>query len=230
MSSDAIKRIDTGIKGLNKMLKGGIPESSVVLITGGAGCGKTTIASQFLYYGLKEGSNSLYITLEEKPEEIKKDAIQFGWDFSKYEKEGTFRIVYYDPFELGEIIQRMTDLIVVNKIKRIVIDSISLFGLYLDNSYKIRKELYKLVEALKQTGCTSILLSEIPENSKTLSRYGVEEFVADGVIVLYYMGLGNGAFRNLEVRKMRRTDHMKGSFPMTITKTGIKVDAEEGMF
>ncbi|MBW6451354.1 MAG: AAA family ATPase [DPANN group archaeon] len=230
MTSQETKRIKTGIIGLDEMLDGGIPEGSVVLVTGGAGCGKTTFSCQFVNHGLKEGSNSLYITLEEKPEEIKENAKQFGWDLNKYEKDGTFRIVYYDPFELGEIIQRMTDLIVVNKIQRLVIDSISLFGLYLDNSYKIRKELYKLVEALKQTGCTSILLSEIPENTKQLSRYGVEEFVADGVIVLYYMSLGNGAFRNIEVRKMRRTNHKNGTYPLTITKTGIKVDMNEDMF
>lgn len=225
-----MKRVSTGVAGLDKMLMGGIPEGSVILLTGGAGCGKTTLACQFLFHGLKDGENSLYITLEETPGEIKKDAIQFGWDFAKHEKDGTFRIVYYDPFELGEIIQRMTDLIVVNKIKRLVIDSISLFGLYLDNTYKIRKELYKLVEALKTTGCTSVLLSEIPEDSKKLSRYGVEEFVVDGVIVLHYLGIGEGVFRNIEVRKMRRTNHKNGSFPMSITKNGVKVDAEEGVF
>ena len=227
-SSSAIKlkRVSTGIPGLDNLMDGGIPENSVVLVTGGAGCGKTTLANQFIWHGLQNGENCLYITLEESPKDIKLDALQFGWDFSKYEDKGMYRIVYYDPFELGELIERMTDLITVNKIKRLVIDSISLFGLYVDNEYKIRKELYKLINALKEAGCTTLLLSEIPEgDAKRLSRYGVEEFVVDGVIALYYLNVGEGVFRNIEVRKMRRTNHKNGTFPLTITNKGIKVDS-----
>jgi len=170
--------------------------------------------------GLDEGENVLYITMEEMPEEIKVDALQFGFDYAKYEEEGSCRIVYYDPFELGELIERMTDLVTVNKVRRLVIDSISMLGLYLQEEYKIRKELYKLVNSLKQTGCTTLLLSEIPEDTKQLSRYGVEEFVADGVVVLYYMGIGEGVFRNIQIRKMRRTAHKNGTFPVSISSKG----------
>ncbi|MCK5373162.1 MAG: AAA family ATPase, partial [Candidatus Aenigmarchaeota archaeon] len=199
-----INRVKTGVPGMDKLMEGGIPEGSVVLLSGGAGCGKTTFSCQFIMEGLNNGENCLYITLEESPEDIKKDALQFGWDLSKHESSGAFRIMYYDPFELKEIITRLKDLITVNKIKRLVIDSITLFGLYLKEEYNIRKELYHLVAALKETGCTALLLSEVTEgDSKKFSRYGVEEFVADGVIVLYYMGLGEGIFRNIEVRKMR---------------------------
>ena len=230
LRKDIYKRIKTGVPGLDGLIEGGLPEKSVILLSGGAGCGKTTFATQFLMEGLNTGDNVLYITMEEMPEEIKVDAMQFGYDYSKYEDNGSCRIVYYDPFELGELIERMTDLVNVNKVKRLVIDSISMLGLYLQEDYKIRKELYKLVNALKQTGCTTLLLSEIPEDTKQLSRYGVEEFVADGVIVLYYMGIGEGVFRNLQVRKMRRTVHKNGTFPLSISKDGLKVEKEESMF
>ncbi len=228
--NDIYKRVKMGIPGLDDLIEGGVPEKSVILLSGGAGCGKTTFSCQFLMEGLKNNENVLYITLEEMPEDIKADAIQFGFDFSKYEEDGSCRIVYYDPFELGELIDRMTDLINVNKVQRLVIDSISMLGLYLQEEYKIRKELYTLVNSLKQTGCTTLMLSEIPENTKSLSRYGVEEFVADGVIVLYYMGIGEGVFRNLQIRKMRRTAHKNGTFPVSIGAHGMKIEKEESMF
>jgi KaiC/GvpD/RAD55 family RecA-like ATPase len=227
---DIFKRLSTGIPGLDDLIEGGFPEKSIVLLSGGTGCGKTTFSTQFLMEGLNKGENVLYITLEESPEDIKLDAMQYGHDFAKFEEEGLCRIVFYDPFELGELISRMTDLINVNKVKRLVVDSISMLGLYLQEEYKIRKELYKLVNALKQTGCTTLLLSEIPEDTKQLSRYGVEEYVADGVIVLYYMGIGEGVFRNLQVRKMRRTAHKNGTFPVSIGTKGMKVEKEESMF
>lgn len=229
MKAPKVERLSSGIPGLDKLLKGGIPQGAVVLVSGGTGCGKTTFGCQYLWHGLQKGENGLYLTLEESPEEIKNDSLQFGWDFSKFEDKGAFRIVYYDPFELGEIITRMTDLIVVNKVKRLVIDSISLFGLYLKDEYKIRQKMYRLVEALKRTGCTSLILSEILEDSKSLSRYGVEEFVVDGLIVMYYMGIGEGVFRNIEVRKMRRTDHKNGTFPFKITSRGVLVEDESTM-
>lgn len=226
-----VSRVSTGVPGLDKLLDGGIPEGSVVLLCGGAGCCKTTFGCQFLYDGLDKGENTLYITLEESPEDIKKDALMFGWDFDKHESKGAFRLMYYDPFELKEIIVRLKDLITVNKIKRLVIDSITLFGLYVKEEYNIRKELYRLVAALKETGCTALLLSEVSEGDKNkFSRYGVEEFVVDGVIVLYYMGLGEGVFRNLEVRKMRRTKHKNGMFPLMLEDKGLKVEADVASF
>lgn len=221
--SDKVMRVQTGIPGLDKLLEGGLPERSVVLLSGSAGTGKTTFCNQFLMHGLRNGENVLYITLEESPDEIKQDAIQYGWNFNEFEKQGHYRIVYYDPFELGEIIRRMTDLVKVNKITRMAIDSVSLFGLFLKDEYKIRQELFKLVDALKETGCTAILCSEIPEGSNLYSRYGVEEFVADGVIVLRYQTVGKGNFRDIEIRKMRRTKHANGSFPLLFTRTGIEV-------
>ncbi|MFH1126961.1 MAG: ATPase domain-containing protein, partial [archaeon] len=167
--------------------------------------------------------NGLFITLEETPEEIKRDALQFGWDFGKYEKDGKCSIEFFDPFELGDIASRLKDLIVVNNYKRVVIDSTSLFGMYINDTYKVRKKLYKLVQSLKTSGCTALLSSEIPEKSDTLSRFGVEEYVVDGVIILYYTGMENGVCRSLAIRKLRLTNYANGTFPFRITDEGIKI-------
>jgi len=218
-----LPRTPTGIPGLDKLMCGGLPRPSVTLVSGSAGTAKTTFLAQFLWNGLQKKENGLFITLEETPEEIKKDSVQYGWDFDKYEKEGQFGIEFFDPFELGDISSRLKDLIVVNNYKRVVVDSTSLFGMYLNDPYKVRKKLYKLVQAIKTADCTALLSSEIPEKSDQLSRYGVEEYVVDGVIVLYYTGMENAVCRNIAIRKLRLTDYRHGTFPFNITKDGIKI-------
>ena len=156
--------------------------------------------------------------------------MQFGWDLMKYEKSGQLRIEMYDPFELTDVNLRLKDLIITNNYRRVVIDSTSLFGMYIKDDYKIRKGLYSLVSAIKSANCTAIISSEITEDSKLLSRYGVEEFVCDGVIVLYFIGIGSESFGSIQVRKMRRTNHEKRVRPMEITSKGIVVKELENVF
>ncbi len=220
-SSVATSRVPTGIAGLDKMLNGGFPKNSCILITGGTGTGKTTFMLQFIWEGLKRGENCIYITLEEPIDDLRADAMQFGWDLMKYEKTGQLRIEMYDPFELTDMNLRLKDLITTNNFKRVAIDSTSLFGMYLKDEYKIRKGIYSLVSAVKSSNCTALLSSEITEDSKLLSRYGVEEFVVDGVIVLRYLAMGSTVNRTLEVRKMRRTKTVDGIKSIEMTPKGI---------
>jgi len=225
-----VEKVSTGIEGLDDILYGGIPKGHVVLITGAAGTGKTTFQSQFLWDKLKKGHKCLFITLEETPEEIKGDALQFGFNFEEYEKSGRFKIEYFDPFELSDMSHRLYDLITVNKYEFVAMDSVALLGMYVKDEYKTRQKLYKIVNSLKKSGATTIISPEIPEGEKgKLSRYGVEEFVVDGVIVLYYLNIGGDAFGNIEVRKMRRTKHKHGVFPIEITDKGIVVKSQSMM-
>ncbi len=226
MAKLEIEKIKTGIPGLDDLLYGGIPKGHAVLVTGPAGSGKTTFQSQYLWEGLTNGEKCLYITLEETPEEIKGDALQFGFDFEAYEKKNMFKIEYFDPFELSDMSHRLYDLISINGYTRVTMDSISLLGMYVKDEYKIRQKLFKIVSALKKSKATSIISAEIPEGeNKKLSRFGVEEFVVDGVIVLYYLSVGGESFGNIEVRKMRRTKHKHGTFPTTITEKGLSINS-----
>ena len=219
-----VERIPIGVKGVDKLTKGGFVKGSANIVTGNSGTGKSIFLLQFCWEGLQNKENVLYITLEEMPNELKRDALQFGWDFSKYEKAGTFRIEYFDPFELADMQARLQDLVTVNNFTRVAIDSSSLIAMYEKDEYKGRKKMFKLVEALKKAGTTTLMSSEVQEDSKAISRFGYEEFVVDGVIVLQYVGAGEGVFRNLTIRKMRLTNHDHGTYPMEITGKGIVVN------
>ncbi len=218
------RRVPSGIPGLDKLIEGGFVDGSVNLITGGTGTGKTIFGCQFLWAGLQKGDSGVYITLEERPEDIKADAMQFEWDFEKYEKRGLCRIIYYDPIQLSTTGASLVDDIAKLRAARIVIDSTSLFGIALKDPAQIRRRVYTLVHNLKKPGRVTLLISEIPEGSPALSRFGVEEYVVDGVIVLRAVSMGKaGMERTLEIRKMRRTAHDEGIHDFDFTKSGIRV-------
>ena len=221
-------RIGTGIPGLDSLMQGGLVKNSVTLLTGETGTGKTIFCSQFLWEGLQKGETGLYVSLEEEPDDIKEDVKQFGWDFDKFIEKGMFNIVYHDPSQASNISTDIISEITSLKAKRVVIDSTATMGLAIDNVAQTRKRILNIVNTLKKIGCTSIITSEIPEGAKKLSRFGVEEFVVDGVIVLNYMGTAGEYARSLQIRKMRRTNHGKDVYSMDIGNKGINVGKNKG--
>ena len=217
-------RIESGIPGLDPLMQGGFLQNSVNLVTGETGTGKTILCCQFLWHGLQKGDSCLYISLEEDPRDILEDALQFGWDFEKYEKRGLFNIVYHDPAQMSNLGSAIIDEIKRIDAKRLVIDSTSIIGLTIENPSQIRKILYNIISTIKKTGCTALTTSEIPEGAKRLSRFGVEEFVVDSVIVMNYLEYAAGDLdRSIIIRKMRRTKHGKDIYPIDITPKGIIV-------
>ncbi len=223
-----VKRITSGIKGLDELIEGGLIENSVTLVTGETGTGKTLLCAQYIYEGAVKGEPGVFITLEETPEDIRNDALQFGWDFEKYEKKKLIRLIYHDPVQVNNIDSVIMGEINSIKAKRLVIDSTSLIALNMDNAAQIRRKVFSIINTIKRNNLTAIITSEIPEGSKALSRFGVEEFVVDGVIVLHYLGIGEVSARSLTIRKMRRTTHGNDVYPLEITmKKGLVVKKPE---
>jgi circadian clock protein KaiC len=173
--------------------------------------------------GLKRGETCLFITLEEKPQDIIDDVKRFGWDFKKYIDEKKLIVEYQDPFQITDITSPMLDKIQQHKVQRVVVDSTAVFELYYKEPAEIRKQLFKLLTGLKETGVTSIITSELPEETNMLAKFGVEEFIVDGVIILHFLGLGEKTYYSIQVRKMRRTDHQKDVHTMEISDKGIEV-------
>ncbi|MFC2143226.1 RAD55 family ATPase [Candidatus Aenigmatarchaeota archaeon] len=219
------ERIASGIPGLDSLIGGGFVKNDVYLITGGTGTGKTMFCSQFLWEGLQKGENGIFFSLEQLPEDILDNAEVFGWDFRKYIKQGSFKIDYQDPFEMVDIISATKAKAKEINAKRVVIDSTSLFGMVFKSEHELRKKLYEVIKHFKSMNAVVLITSEILEDFKSLSRFGVEEFVVDGVILLHYLDFGAGASsnRSLIVRKMRKTKHGTDIYPLDITNDGLKV-------
>ncbi len=216
-------RVPSGIPGLDKLIQGGFIPGDVYLITGGTGTGKTLFCCQFLLEGLKNNEPGIYFSLEELPEEVVHDAEAFGWDMKKYIDENKLAVEYQDPFEMVDLTTMVNEKISQMGAKRVVIDSTSIFGMVFSSPSDLRKRLYELIKALKKTGAVVLMTAEVLEDAKGLSRYGVEEFVADGIIVLYYTGIGGEEGSNIEIRKMRRTKHARGYYSLEIGKNGLLV-------
>ena len=217
------ERVPSGIPGLDKLIEGGFVKGSTNLISGGAGTGKTIFSVQFILEGLKRGENCMFITLEQRPEDIIGDVKRFGWDLEKYIKNKKLILEYQDPFQVTDITSPLLDKIQQHNIQRVAIDSTAVFGMYYKDPFEIRKQLFKLLTGLKEIGVTSVLTSELPEEYTTLAKFGVEEFIVDGLIVLHFLGIGEKNYHSLQIRKMRRTDHAKDVFPMEISDKGIVI-------
>jgi circadian clock protein KaiC len=171
------------------------------------------------------GENGVYITLQETVDEIKKDVVIFGRDFSRAEQLGQCRIIQVEPQNMKDIVNTIIKNVREIKAKRLVIDSITMICEYAEKNRDIRYNLSRLFREIKKMGVTALVISEIEEGTNSISRFGVEEFMVDGVIVLVCgadIGMG-GKPRSLYVKKMRRTSHDLNIHPFEITERGIKV-------
>ncbi|RLJ07293.1 MAG: hypothetical protein DRP12_02540 [Candidatus Aenigmatarchaeota archaeon] len=226
-----MERIRSGIPGLDKLLKGGIPKNQIILLTGTSGTGKTIFCSQYLWTGAKKWKEpGVYLSFEEPAEKIKESAKNFGWDFNKLEKKGMISFMRYDPYRIEDVIDILESTVREINAKRVAIDSISALGLYVKDRAELRRLIFDLSFLLRRLGCTTILVSEIVPGSKGLSRYGVEEFVADSVIVLYYERLESQFIRAIQIWKLRGSSHSQKIHPYRIGRAGITVLPEEEAF
>ncbi len=221
------ERVETGIPGLDKLIEGGFVPGSTNLIAGNAGTGKTLMCMQYLWNGLQKGENAVYVTLEQRAEDILADVARFGWDFSKYIAAGKFRLDSLIATDIKTVTEKIAESVKRIGAKRFALDSLTIASMGWrerpDEAFQLRAKAFDMLNTLKSLGVTSMIISEIPRHLKEeISKFGFEEFVADSVVVLNYMTIG-GASRNMQIMKMRRTDHGKKIYPFEITERGIVV-------
>lgn len=216
-----MNKISSGIDGLDEILGGGIPEHYVILLSGTCGAGKTVLGLQFLSSSDEPG---VYVSFEEEPDEIRENAAAFGWDIAELEAAKKIRLLKYDPFRLEDILEVVENNIREIGAKRVVFDSVAALGIYLKDAGELRRMILQINRIMKKNKCTTLIISEILPESKSLSRFGVEEFVSDGVIVLNYVNVKGEFKRSVSVWKLRGVNHARSAHPYTITDRGIAVN------
>ena len=234
MSSKGVKKIRTAIEGLDEITHGGLPIGRTTLVSGTSGTGKTLLAVQFLYHGIKYFDYpGIFVTFEESPEDIIKNACSFGWDLQSLIEQNKIFILDASPdpegqevvgnFDFSALIERIQYAISKYKARLVSIDSVTAIFQQYDAASVVRREIFRLVARLKLLNVTSILTTERTEEYGAIARFGVEEFVSDNVIIVRNVLEGERRRRTLEILKLRGTTHMKGEYPFTITEDGINI-------
>lgn len=239
--------VATTISGFDKLIEGGFVENDLIIVSGGPGAGKTTFGIQYLYGGatlLDEAG--VLVALDESPARIIRNMWRFGWDLERLGMEGKIQIVYVDPLSIsmddeaggGKTVVRDSSLYLhveqcsigglldvvqgcVEEIgaRRVFVDSITALRFSLDR-LKMRRLLLDVVRRFEAMPCTTLLSSELPFSGE---EYGVEEYIAEGVIRLHMFRVGTAKMRAVEVLKMRGVHHDESLHPYSIQEDGIVV-------
>jgi KaiC/GvpD/RAD55 family RecA-like ATPase len=245
MSQDSYVR--TGIPGVDELLEGkGLPQGYGIFVLGSPGSGKTTLGIQFLYEGIKQFSeNGVYITLDEDIAYVKANAKRLGMDIEALEREGKLALVDASPirkipaqlvvgeYRIGKKEFTLVSLMDMVKThvkrvgaKRIVVDPLVSLTLQFPDEVERRGALLDLMQAIAETGCTSLLISELSESAAD-RKYQFEEFLAQGVIMMRKVLTGNRVVLVFQVEKMRGLSHDNQQRPYKIDRGGLVVYPKE---
>lgn len=219
-------RVKTGIEGLDQLLLGGFLRGDAIVVGGSPGTGKTSLGMQFLYNGVtRYREPGLFVTFEEFPQRIYRDAQGFGWDFRRLEQEGKLKVLFTSPEVLQQDVVRdnglVAEMIRETGARRVVVDSISHFHEIADSPRQFRQAVYGLVNALKREALTCLLTRELAEGEELGS--GPEEFVADALIMLSRAYVGGHSMRFLEIKKSRGSGHIAIPSLFSVSASGLRV-------
>jgi circadian clock protein KaiC len=228
----SLAKAPTGIDGLDEISGGGLPAGRPTLVCGAAGCGKTMLAAEFLVNGAtKYGEPGVFMMFEESADELADNMRSLGFDVRKLQKSKLIAVdsVRVDrsamletgEFELEGLFMRLGAAIDSVKAKRVVLDTIEALFAGISNHSIVRAELRRLFGWLKDRGVTAVITAE--RGSSTLTRYGLEEYVADCVILLDHRVNEQVSTRRLRIVKYRGSRHGTNEYPFLIGDDGISV-------
>jgi KaiC/GvpD/RAD55 family RecA-like ATPase len=220
------KRVPTGIDGLDTLIEGGFLRGDVILVAGSSGSGKTIFSTQFIYYGATQyGENGVYATFEEDAKTLKRNMLKFGFDLEKLEQQKAIKVIDLESLKgegLSANIQFILDALDDIGGKRLVIDSLTAFLTACLEKFEYRALMHLLYKMLKTQEITTIMTCSVPMGVATLG-IGVEEFVADSLILFENVVDGIELKTKFLIRKMRGTNHSRKYHDVIITDKGLQI-------
>ena len=219
-------RVTTGVRGLDDLLRGGLPRGSSTVIVGGTGTGKTIMGLMFLVEGARQGESGVLLALEETADQIRSTARGFGWNLEDLEKRGLLRIFYSSPVELStdRFLQRARHVIEEVGARRVVLDSLTSLALGAVSERRFKELIYALTKHLRALEITSLMSMEVAELLGTgqISGHGIS-FAADNVIFLRYVETRGRLCRALAIIKARSIEHRTELCDVTIDSNGLSI-------
>ncbi len=221
----------TGIQGLDVITNGGIPKNRPTLLLGNTGCGKTILAMEFLVHGIEMFNEpAVFLSFEEKTEELELNVRSLGFDLDKHLAENKIYLEHVNinqdiiketgMYDLEGLFVRLGHAVKKVKARRVVLDSLdTLFFSF--NPQMLRLEFKRLISWLKEKKLTAIITGEI--GNTLFTRHGVEEYVADCVIILDNRVINQITTRRLRIVKYRGSIHGNNEYPFLIDEKGITV-------
>lgn len=211
-----MKRLKSGIKNLDRLLGGGIPEKQLVLVKGEPGCGKSNLGLEYLYRGAQLGENGLYVSFQDTEPEILRTTT-FDWEFEQAVNNENIRITKFDPYRYEQIANMLRSTVKENNASRVVLDPITDLDLYIDSRKDQRKNLLKIKNEMKDMGCTTVMIGEREEATE------LEEEIADTIIELELLRKQGTVERQIMVKKIKGSDYNHSVHNYIINNDGIKI-------
>jgi circadian clock protein KaiC len=222
-----MQRVTSGIPNLDEMLSGGFVPQSAILLRGAAGTGKTTFGLQFLLEGMRQGEAGLFISFEEFPQSLYRDAASLGWNLGEMEEAGKLRMVFTSPRVLQQSLATPDSNIVRTihqlDIRRVVVDSLTHFTQIITDNHELRRTYHQVISAFRREGVTALYLGEEMRSDYTNQERGRLSFVVDTLIMLRYLEIDSAIQRAMVVLKMRSSAHDTAIHGYTIGANGITV-------
>jgi circadian clock protein KaiC len=220
-----VERCRTGISKLDELLGEGIPRGSTLLVSGVAGTGKTVLSLEFIYRGALAGEKGIVFSFEETSERLRASARGMGWDFDAQIDRGMIELVFIPQPDIW--VERnmlmMRERVEALGARRVALDSLSVFLHKVKDPQICREKTFQLATIVQNAGAVGFFATDVPYGTGQISRFGVEETVVDGVLLLSSTEEGMERQRYVEVYKLRNTAHAKGRHNMVIGKGGVAV-------
>ncbi|MBI5960486.1 MAG: AAA family ATPase [Chloroflexi bacterium] len=220
-------RITSGIPHFDEMAGGGFIRESAVLLRGAPGTGKTTFGLQYLLEGVRQNQPGLFISFEEFPQSLYRDAASVGWNLPALEEQGQLRMIFTSPKVLLQSLMTPESNIVrtlqQHGIQRVVIDSLTHFTQLIHNDHELRRVYHQVISAFRREGITALYLGEEMRSDYTSQEKGRLSFVVDTLVMLRYLEIDSAIQRAIVVLKMRSSTHTTAIHGYTVGQNGITI-------